>query len=102
MSREQWGHGYWSGVRDERNGIIPHEFDIEALSIHAAEQLRKLDDGMNVEVRRALIIFCFFGGMDESIFKEIYEYILTHPGIGGCRISGGLKQSYKDDVFIFE
>lgn len=102
MSREQWGHGFYEGVRAERLGLVPIEYEIEEIVSYFIEQLRRLDEGKDVEVERAYFVFVLFGGLVKEVFIDIYLYIIAHPGFCGCYVSGQDGPSLSGDVFILE
>ena len=102
MSREQWGHGYYKGVHDERLGLVPIDWDIDELVSFFIRGLRIVGCGGNVEVKSAYIQFSLFGGLSDEIFKDIYDFILAHPGYDGCYISGHNDANWNEDVFILQ
>lgn len=101
MSREQWGNGYWRGVKDAQNGTIKSALDIEALSKFAVlhmckSNLTKTYDQTLFKVS-SFIAWCHFCGIDD-LWESIYEYILRHEPLGAY-VSGDPNDSKEKDWF---
>lgn len=105
MSREQWGHGYWSGVRDaEMNGVKMHSFCIEDFTVECLRQmarfsrLRGYDFGLcSVKDFRAWILIEFADA--DKLAKDVYDYVMINNPFG-CYIGGDQTGEWTEDYFV--
>ena len=104
MSREQWGHGYWQGVADEKYGKVRGCHDIEkttklALYNMARWNLDSYYDRSLYSVS-SLITFFRFAGLDdpEGFAKPIYDFVLKYHPLD-CYITGWPKEPWYKDYF---
>lgn len=100
MSREQWGHGYWQGVKDERNGAVPQLHNIEELTHHFVKELRAFGGLKPIPVHVVKTILCAFGNLEEDLLRDIYAQIKSNPYKYGCYISSDGFRDWLDDDFV--
>lgn len=103
MSREQWGHGYWSGVRDAEMGKVKNHISIQSLSeflvCHMVLSNRnKTHDRSLFPVSELCTMACFIGLPDKNA-KDVYNYVF-HKEPFGCYISGAPGEHWTLDYFV--
>lgn len=97
MSREQWGHGYWQGVRDVTNGKV--RSTVKEWAYFCCLQMRisnshKAIDRTLFPVRELFIMLEFAEVDAKKITKDVYEYVLNHgEGFGGWYVNFGNKKN---------
>lgn len=79
MSREQWGHGYWKGVADAKNGRVS-DIALEAkywIANMCISNYEKSYDRSLYPVKE-WIWFCRFCGLSQKYARRIYDYVLDN------------------------
>lgn len=113
MSREQWGHGYWQGVKDAR--------EVEALKDWSQEEIELITEycisemyycrncvDFDYEDRSGFAVsrfYAVFGGrdrIDECVLDVIYDYIADY-GPYNTAITGpiGKKNIAEDEIRVY-
>ena len=104
MSREQWGHGYWKGVKDAKEGKVIQKDEIEKLSkvfvcVMCNFNRTKACDKTLFSVRELYIFATTIVGLSEELIHEVYNYILHYTPYG-CYVSGDLNDDWMKDYFV--
>ena len=101
MSREQWGHGYWQGVKDAETGKNKTRTDDEAAFMVCNMCIINADKDYDRSLFsvREFIAFCRFAGLSKKYAKRIYDYIFANEPYG-CYVSGHESGPWEDDYFV--
>lgn len=102
MSREQWGHGFWNGVRQKEAGMVSSDDDYESIKCRLAYKILlsayAIKGRQPREVRRVIADYAasdLYDGETEADIKSALAYIndneLCFTIIGG----------YDDDFLCF-
>lgn len=101
MSREQWGHGYWKGVKDALNGEIRNDIADQArwwVCNMGVSNSHKAYSRLVFPVEEFLWL-CDFCGLSTEYAKRIYDFILVNEPFG-CYVSGKANSPWVKDSFI--
>ena len=101
MSREQWGHGYWKGVKDALNGEVMNDIADQArwwVCNMGVSNSHKAYSRLVFPVEEFLWL-CDFCGLSIEYAKRIYDFILKNEPFG-CYVSGESWSKWTDDCFI--
>ena len=101
MSREQWGHGYWNGVKDALNGKIKTSIQDYARWLvcnMCISNSHKTYDKLLFPVQEFLW-YCDFCGLSVEYARKIYDYIMIKEPFG-CYVSGQKSNSWVNDYFV--
>lgn len=91
MSRQQWGHGYWQGVNDAKNGKVkPSAEDLTMLCMACMVDCNR--DKCDSSLFKVWILVASIG---EDDAKKVYDYALKNHAIGD-----GMGDSWMDDYFL--
>ena len=107
MSREQWGHGYWSGVSDQKYGKVKKEYDFEhfvKFEIYhmSLSNKNKMFDRSLYPVSELICQFRFAGYPGDKCMecaKQVYDYVMKYEPLG-CYISGYHNDPWHNDYFV--
>ena len=105
MSREQWGHGYWRGVFDEKYGKVRKHCDIERSAKMALYDMARWNlDSYYDRSLYSVSSFCTFlrfAGVEDvdSYAKPIYDFVLKYQPLD-CYISGDSNDPWYKDYFV--
>ena len=101
MSREQWGHGYWQGVKDAQMGKVKTQFPLEAewLICRMCVENDDKDYDKSLYPVRQLISKLHFCGLDEKYAKRVYDYVMYNEPYGSY-ISGNPRAEWTEDYFV--
>lgn len=120
MSQEQWGHGYWQGVRDAINGTVRTSVKDRVflwyLLMTKRNALKKEDKSLFAV--SDLYTFISIAGLDaEEYTREVYNYVYYHGEEGSLMfnfgnaefpnyqlfyISGNDDSDMLDDYFVIQ
>lgn len=109
MSREQWAHGYWSGVKDAKNGLAGTYSEkarkcADSIILSIMDYEEEKGDYAVKSLNRIINIFRlskFYSGEDRSTIRSALNYIWrTEPY--GCYVAGegGNCLDYGNDCLI--
>ncbi len=100
MSRQQWGHGYWQGVKDTEAGKKRIRIDDEAAFMVCNMCIMNADKDYDKSLFsvKEFISFCRFAGLNKKYAKMIYDNILKN-GHYGCYITGYSEDPWENDYF---
>ncbi len=113
MSREQWGHGYWTGVKAAQNGDVKensiakydkaiHEKSLFYIAHMVVSNEEKREDKCLYPVSQLISLFMFEGfeaALAEQKAKEIYDFVMSRRPLRSY-ISGCPKDRWTEDYFV--
>lgn len=113
MSRKQWGHGYWAGVKAaqdgtvEDNGIAKYDKTIHEKALFYIAHMvisneEKHEDKSLYPVNQLISVFLFEGfatALAEQKAKEIYDFVMDRRPLKSY-ISGCPKDRWTEDYFV--
>lgn len=105
MSREQWGHGYWQGVVDEKYGKVRGHCDIERSAKMALYNMARWNlDATHDRGLYSVSSFCTFlrfAGVEnvDEYAKSIYDFIQKYQPLD-CYVSGFANDPWYKDYFV--
>lgn len=103
MSREQWGHGYHKGVQDALDGKAEEPESTKELAEEMVKLMWRFNQSKFYDKTlysvRELKAFMRFSGVDDNLWKRIYNYIL-HNEPYGCYVSGSPNSRPEEDCFV--
>lgn len=105
MSREQWGHGYWNGVRDALDGNVRSEYPLKELVDDCLAFMWKCNRDKwydrTLFPMKEFSAFCRFAGISKKDMMRVYNYVLeNYDECYGCYISGDPCGPPSDDYFV--
>ena len=104
MSKEQWGHGYWKGVKDAQEGKATEGdlFEDSCFWLAHMEISNQFKDyDRSLYPVEEFISRCWFSGLDKTYAKKIYIYVLEHQPLGGYITgSGRAEDPWEKDYFV--
>lgn len=100
MSRAQWGHGYWQGVKDAEFRKKRARMDDEAAFMVCNMCIMNANKDYNRSLFpvKEFISFCRFAGLNKEYAKSVYDYIMANEPYG-CYISGDVDWDWEYDYF---
>lgn len=109
MSREQWGHGFWNGVRQKEAGMVSSDDDYESIKCRLAYKiLLSAHSIKGRQPRRIRYVICdYFKSdyYDAESEREIVSalWYITENQLCNCYIGGsdGDNIDYQNDYLCF-
>lgn len=103
MSREQWGHGYWQGVRDACDGVVKDGDNVPLIANYVVAMMccSKYESHYSRSLFsvKELCAVAMFSGFDLDIIERVYKHILHDQPIG-CYVTGSPKNEWTEDYFV--
>lgn len=109
MSREQWGHGYWKGVADAKNGKLDSDANVETMYWIANMCISNYPkaESRSLFPVREWIYYARFCGMSQTYAKKIYDHIfnVNHYNFRSsrtstCYVTEGCGKGWNEDYFV--
>ena len=103
MSQSQWGHGYWKGVEDAKNGTVTKDnTELWAKFYCCHFMISNSDkeyDRSLYPVSEFIARAVGFDGISRNLAKKIYDYIMINQPYG-CYVSGEHDAPWEEDYFV--